>query len=67
MLIRQSLFLEVVDRALSSLHGGPITLISSQTFGLAIIAAVTGLLKGVGGLLEQLEDKDSVSPVMFPA
>jgi len=56
---------------LSSLHGGPIeitvTLISSLTFGLAIIAAVTGLLKGVGGLLEQLEDKDSVSPVMFPA
>ena len=61
-----------MNLTLSSFHGGSlkitltVPLISSLTFGLAMIAAVTGLLKGVGGLLEQLEDKDSVSPVIFP-
>ena len=36
----------------------------TQTLGLAMMAAVTGLLKGVGGRLEQLEEIDSVSPVI---
>ena len=35
-----------------------------STLGLAITAAVRGLLKGVGGLLEVFDDNDSVSPLL---